>query len=556
MRSPRWSPNAAGAAYLIGEAAGLLEAELSAAGAGVELRQCGDLERAVSEAAQRARPGEVVLLAPACASFDQYASFEAARRSLPNARGRPRENEWRCGMKLGRSASMTFEHSMLRTATLCLIAFGAVMVYSSSSGTTLLTEGGDSSYYLKRYLVSAAIGLFLLSFLTRHGLGAVRRLSPVVLAVAVGGLVLVLIPGFGMEVNGARRWLGAGSFQLQPSEIAKLALILYAASFLAANPERARSLGGVKPLLLVGAALAGLVVIEPDLGTTIVICLALGAMLVAGGMKLRHLAMIAGGLVVLALLFALAEPYRRERLTTFLDPWADSGGAGFQSVQAMIAIGSGGLFGVGLGESVQKLFYLPEAHTDMILAVIGEELGFAGIFFVLLCYGMIAYAGLQAARKASDFYAKLLAAGITSVILSQAMVNFFAVLGLLPLTGVPLPFISYGNSSLVVLLAAMGLLCNVAQQGVTADAEAREGKSKRHLRVVEDLRDRGKKRGRRGSARAGGRAAKAPAAIRKLDNASPYARSKAVNDAKDRDRSRRDRRARRAGAGDRRRAAG
>jgi cell division protein FtsW len=451
-------------------------------------------------------------------------------------------------MKLGRNPSMTFEHSMLRTATLCLIAFGAVMVYSSSSGTSLLSEGGDSSFYLKRYLVSAAIGLFLLSFLTRHGLGAVRRLSPVVLAVAFGGLLLVLIPGFGMEVNGARRWLGAGSFQLQPSEIAKLALILYAASFLAANPERARSLGGVRPLLIVGAGLAGLVVIEPDLGTTIVICLALGAILAAGGMKIRHLAMIAGGLVLLAFVFALAEPYRRERLTTFLDPWADSGGAGFQSVQAMIAIGSGGLFGVGLGESVQKLFYLPEAHTDMILAVIGEEIGFAGIFFVLLLYGMIAYAGLQSARKARDYYSKLLAAGITSVILSQAIVNFFAVLGLLPLTGVPLPFISYGNSSLVVLLAAMGLLCNVAQRGVPVEAQgwrANRKERKRHLRLVDDDRDRGKKRGRRSPARsAGAKVATPMAAIRRLENA------------KDRDRSGRDGRARRAGARDRRRAAG
>jgi cell division protein FtsW len=451
-------------------------------------------------------------------------------------------------MRFGRNTGMTFEHSMLRTATLCLIALGAVMVYSSSSGTSLLSEGGDSSYYLKRYLVSAAIGLFLLSILTRHGLGAVRRLSPVVLAVAFGGLLLVLLPGFGVEVNGARRWLGAGSFQLQPSEIAKLALILYAASFLAAHPERARSLGGVRPLLLVGAALAALVVIEPDLGTSIVICLTLAAILVASGVKIRHLAMIGGALAVLALVFALLEPYRRERLVTFLDPWSDSGGSGFQSVQAMIAIGSGGPFGVGLGESVQKLFYLPEAHTDMILAVIGEELGFAGIFFVLFFYGMIAYAGLQAARRARDMYSKLLAAGITSMILSQAIVNFFAVLGLLPLTGVPLPFISYGNSSLIVLLAGMGLLCNVAQRGVATERAAEEEKVKRrrgrrYLRLVD-----GKPRA------AKSRAPKPRAAIRMLGHASP--RAGALSDAKNRDRSRRDRRARSAGARDRRRAAG
>ena len=177
-------------------------------------------------------------------------------------------------------------------------------------------------------------------------------------------------------------------------------------------------------------------------------------------------------MIALALIAAVLEPYRRERLTSFLDPWADREGSGFQSVQAMIAIGSGGLFGVGLGESVQKLFYLPEAHTDMILAVIGEELGFAGISVVLFLYGMIAYAGLRAARTAKDLYAKLLAAGITSVILIQAIVNFFAVLGVLPLTGVPLPFISYGNSNLIVLLAGMGLLINVAHEGGRRRAQA------------------------------------------------------------------------------------
>jgi cell division protein FtsW len=461
-------------------------------------------------------------------------------------------------VRLRRGANMTFEHSMLRTATLCLIAFGAVMVYSSSSGTTLLSDGGDSSYYLKRYLVSAAIGLGLLSFLARYGLGAVKRLSPAILAVAFAGLALVLLPGFGVQANGARRWLGAGTFQIQPSEIAKLALVLYAAAYVATHPERARSLAGVRPLLLVGGALAALIVIEPDLGTAIVICFALGAILIASGVKIRHLALIVGALAFLTLVFALSEPYRRERLTSFLDPWADSHGSGFQSVQAMIAIGSGGPFGVGLGESVQKLFYLPEAHTDMILAVIGEELGFAGIFAVLFLYGMIAYAGFRAARKAGDLYSKLLAAGITSMILSQATINFFAVLGVLPLTGVPLPFISYGNSSLIVLLAAMGLLCNVAQQGAPAEAAARDDKParrkrRRHLRLVDSGRTAVKKRSwQRGRAQA----AKPRAAIRKLGNASPNPRAGALSDAKDRDRRRRHGGTRRAGARDRKRAAG
>jgi cell division protein FtsW len=232
----------------------------------------------------------------------------------------------------------------------------------------------------------------------------------------------------------------------------------------------------------------------------------------------------------------------------------------------MIAIGSGGPFGVGLGESVQKLFYLPEAHTDMILAVIGEELGFAGIFAVLFLYGMIAYAGLRAARAARDLYSKLLAAGITSVILTQATVNFFAVLGILPLTGVPLPFISYGNSNLVVLLGAMGLLCNVAQQGAPARAGRstrgeQRGRRKSHLRLVGGARASRKRQSRIAAISSRfGLAGAAPSRKRRAPARGRAPTSRAAirkhNDAKDRDRSRRDRRTRGAGARDRRRAAG
>jgi cell division protein FtsW len=452
-------------------------------------------------------------------------------------------------MKLGQGGGRetTFEHSMLRTATLCLIAFGAVMVYSASYGTTLLSNGGDSSYYLKRYLASAIIGLCVMAFLSRGGLALVKRFAPVVLAASLAGLLLVLMPGFGQSANGASRWLGAGPLQVQPSEVAKLALVLYAAGLIASKPERTRSLQGMRPLLLVGAVMGGLVAIEPDLGTAIVIGLTIGAMMITGGVKMRDLAMLAGVLAFCVVVFALIEPYRRDRLTSFLNPWSDTEGAGFQSVQAMIAIGSGGPFGVGLGESVQKLFYLPEAHTDMILAVIGEELGFAGISFVLFLYGMIAYAGLRAARTAKDLYSKLVAAGITSVILSQATINFFAVLGLLPLTGVPLPFISYGNSNLIVLLAAMGVLMNIAQQGAPAEAadgkrgrgRGRKSKPKRHLRLLDGGRSKPKPKPKRA---VGARTSKPRAVIRKL------------SDAKDRDRSRRDSRARSAGARDRRRA--
>jgi len=258
-----------------------------------------------------------------------------------------------------------------------------------------------------------------------------------------------------------------------------------------------------KPLLLVVGAACALVMKQPDMGTTMVICFAIGALLIAAGTPMRNLALIGGTLLFLATILAIVEPYRRERLFSFIDPFADAGDSGFQAVQALTAIGHGGLFGVGLGESVQKIFYLPEAHTDMILAVIGEELGLFGIIGLIGLYGMIGYAGLRVAKLARDRYSKLLAAGITSLILCQATLNFFAVLGLMPLTGVPLPFISYGSSNLVVLMGAMGLLLNVAATGGRAQRAERP-----ELRAIDGggrANDRDRRRRDSGTRRAGAR---------------------------------------------------
>jgi cell division protein FtsW len=395
------------------------------------------------------------------------------------------------------------EYSLLYTATLCLLAAGAVMVYSASSAESLITTG-DSAYFLKRYLIFGALGLAALHFLSRHGLKLVRRLTPLVLFGSFGLTLAVMVPGVGISVNGARRWLGAGPVQFQPSELLKLALVLYAAQLLATRPARMRSMKTLaRPLLIVIGIACLLLLKEPDMGTAIVVCLAMGALFIAAGVPTRHLLTITGTLVLLALVFAIAAPYRRARLMSFIHPWHDASGAGFQTVQSMIAIGSGGFFGVGLGESVQKIFYLPEAHTDMILAIIGEELGLIGITAVAALYGMIGYAGLRAAKLARERYAKLLAVGVTSVILCQAILNFFAVMGLAPLTGVPLPFISYGNSNLIVLLGAMGLLLNVAAEG----SRARAGRPGR-LQAIEGGRGAraasGDSRGRDGGARRAG----------------------------------------------------
>src|SRR5215218_6896196 len=396
------------------------------------------------------------------------------------------------------------EYSILYTATLCLLAGGAVMVYSASSAESLLSGPGDPSYYLKRYVMFGLAGLVLLHLASRHGLRLARALTPILLGVSFALTFAVMLPGIGVTVNGATRWLGAGVLQFQPSELLKVSLVLYAAQLLASRPGSVRTVATMaKPLLLVVAAACALLMKQPDMGTTMVICFAIGALLVAAGTPMRNLALIGGVLLFVSTVLAIAEPYRRERLFSFLDPFADAGDTGFQAVQALTAIGSGGFFGVGLGESVQKIFYLPEAHTDMILAIIGEELGLFGILGLISLYGMIGYAGLRTAKVAADRYAKLLAAGITSLILCQATLNFFAVLGMMPLTGVPLPFISYGSTNLIVLLGAMGLLLNVAATGGRAQRAKRP-----ELRAIDgggSANDRDRRRRDSGTRRAGTR---------------------------------------------------
>jgi cell division protein FtsW len=392
-----------------------------------------------------------------------------------------------------RAASLPAEYNLVLTASLCLLAFGAVMVFSASSTTRVLSDGGlsDSAFYLKRTLLFGALGLLAMHLTARHGLQAVRRLTPAILGLSFFLLLAVLAAG--TTVNGSTRWIGSGFLQIQPSELAKVALILYGADILARKPKLVRSLSGLMPYLVVVGVAALLIVAEPDLGTTLVLCFAVCATLIAAGARIRDLALIGAGLGCFALLMTAIEPYRMARLTGFLDPGADAAGAGFQAAQAKIALGSGGLFGVGIGNGVQKAFYLPEAHTDMISAVIGEELGLVGILGVAGLFSLFGYAGLQVAKKAKDRYGKILVAGLTSLILVQATINLFAVMGMAPLTGVPLPFVSYGNSSLLATLFAVGLILNVARGGT-----ARAGK----LRVVEGGRSPARGRSRSSRARA------------------------------------------------------
>jgi cell division protein FtsW len=407
----------------------------------------------------------------------------------------------------GRRVAPPLEHRILLTATLCLLAFGAVMVYSASSPLGVLNGQGNGTGDFFRYLIFGGLGLAAMYGFERRGIALVdSRLAGMLLATSFVLLVLVMLPGFGVQVNGARRWFAMGPIQFQPSELMKIALVLYVSRYLAEHPKRMR--GGLRQAVMPIAIVAGpaclLIVVEPDLGTALVVAFTVTVLMIAAGMPVRYLVILGVVAFSLVALMALAQPYQRARLTAFLNPWASKSSAGFQAVQGQIALGSGGLFGVGLGKSVQKIFYLPEAQTDFILAVIGEELGVLGIFGVVVLYGMIGYAGLRTARRAVGRYAKLLATGLTSLILCQGILNIFVVLGIAPLTGVPLPFISYAPTNLCVMLAAVGLLLNISRPGA------------RRLKVVE-----------------------APT------------RDTAV----DRDRRRRDRRARRAGAGGSRRAA-
>ena len=307
-------------------------------------------------------------------------------------------------------APTSVEYNLLLTATLILLAFGAVMVFSASSTTRILSDGGlsDSAFYLKKTLFVAVIGLVLMHFIARRRLQFIHDNTSLFMGLTIAGLAAVLV--LGTAVNGTKGWFIAGPVQIQPAEFLKLALVLYGAYFFANRPDRLTSVKEMRPYLLFTGIACGLVIMQPDMGTMMVALFAVGITLFAAGARPRDLGLLLGGVSSLALIMALAAPYRRDRLLTFLHPDSDVTGSGFQIIQAKIAIGSGGFSGVGIGNGVQKAFYLPEAHTDMISAVIGEEFGMIGFGLLILVFGLFGYAGFQIARKAKDDYGRILAA--------------------------------------------------------------------------------------------------------------------------------------------------
>lgn len=361
--------------------------------------------------------------------------------------------------------------ALLLGSTAFLVGSGLVMVLSASS-VSAFAEYGDSFLFVQRQAAYAVVGVLALLLTSRMRYDAWRRLAGPFLLVTMAMLVLVLIPAHGIEAYGSSRWFQLGPVTVQPSELAKLSLIVFAAATLARN----RTVNDVRQLavllLPISVLVCGLVMMQPDLGTTVIIAVTMFALAFAAGVRLRYLtlatvigAMIGAGLI-------MSADYRRVRFLAFLHPWADVKNTGYQLAQSLYALGSGGWMGVGLGASRQKWQYVPNAHTDFIFSILGEELGLLGELVVLVAFGALIFAGIRIAANAKDVFGRLLAAGIVSWFGLQTLINLGAVTGLLPVTGVPLPFLSYGGSSLVVSLAAVGVLVSIARASARAPARA------------------------------------------------------------------------------------
>lgn len=354
-----------------------------------------------------------------------------------------------------------------------LVVLGIVMIYSASAFVAV-KRNQPQYYFLVRQMVWAAIGAGALAFICKVDYRSYRRWAWLAATGVVVLLVGVLVPFIGHFKGGVRRWIGLGPIDFQPSELAKIGLVIFLAAVLSAKREPFIKDGwkAILPELGVVGLCLVLIMLEPDLGTTITLAASLGALLFVGGLRLRPL-LICGGAGLLAVSLSLYfNAYQRARVSTFLDPWSAAQGKGYQAVQAFLALGRGGLAGTGPAGSRQKLFFLPAPHTDFILAVIGEELGFIGLVLVVGLFGVILWRGMRIALRAPDLFGTYLAFGLTFCLFLQAVINIMVVAGLMPTKGLTLPFLSYGGTSLVASLVAVGILLNISQHGVTAKAEA------------------------------------------------------------------------------------
>lgn len=386
-------------------------------------------------------------------------SGRSVKRTRRFGESKERKSVSRGGPKVKRRHS---DYALLVTAVL-LLGLGIVMVFSASA-VMAMTSYGDPFYFLKRQAIWAAVGIISMVIFMNFDYWHYKKFPTVIIGLSILLLILVLVPGIGRTSHGAQRWIGFGPIGISPSEPAKLALAIYLAAMFSKETYEIRSfIRGVLPPIALGLIMFGLIYLQPDLGTGLTLIGTTFIMLFSAGANLWHLA----ALVALGTpgVFAaiVSEDYRKRRFLAFLNPWADPKDSGYQIIQSLYALGSGGPFGVGLGKSKQKFLYLPEMHSDFIFAIIGEELGFMGAAAVIMLFFFFAWRGYRIAIKAPDCFSCLLACGLTSMILFQAIINIGVVTATLPITGIPLPFLSSGGSSLVFTLAAVGILLNISR---------------------------------------------------------------------------------------------
>ena len=383
----------------------------------------------------------------------------------PTANLSPTLNASREEVGLDASTNLLSLDLQLWIEVLLLIILGLVMIYSASFVMSF-QKTGDTAHYVKRQFVWIILGITAMLSVSRIPYSTYKEYARLILLLALGSLLLVLVPGVGVKLNNARRWFSLGTFNLQPAEFVKVAWIVYLSASLSMRQERLKKISiGFLPHIFWCGAISLLLLLEPDFGTAFMISLLTFLMLTVAGVPIRHLLILAPVASAGFYHFVYQVPYRWERITAFMNPWTDPLDSGYQLIQAWIAVGSGGVWGKGLGAGHQKLFYLPESFTDFIMAVIGEELGFLGVVVVCLLFFFLFWTGLQISRKAPDTYGVLLALGLTMLLAFQALLNIGVVLGLVPTKGMPLPFISYGGSAFTANCVAVGVLMNIARSG-------------------------------------------------------------------------------------------
>ena len=344
-----------------------------------------------------------------------------------------------------------------------LALFGVLMVYSASSYSAM-NDYGDAFFFVKKQIIGVVIGISVMTFTCFFDYGRYKKIGIFAVALAVILLVLVFIPGIGVESYGAKRWIGFFGVTVQPSEIAKFSLVLFAAGYFSAKPERANRFLTVLPVIGVGVLLCVLIILEPNMSITMCVGILLIGLLYAAGVKWRSIALLLVPIIAAVPLLIIVEPYRLKRLSAFINPWASPKGEGYQLLQSLYALGSGGWFGVGLFNSRQKFEFLPFSESDFILSVIGEEFGIFGVTVLFVVMFFLIYKGIKVASTANDLFGMMLASGIVMIYAVQVLINALVVSGSIPPTGLPLPLISSGNTSVIVFLAAFGVLYNISRK--------------------------------------------------------------------------------------------